>query len=459
MASVALINPPPRSGTYRHQPYMPIGLAYLAAVLERAGHDVKVLDCMALHKSFNDLKSELSSIKPDVVGITSMTPIVDSALEAASLAKEVCPESVVVMGGVHPTFMDEDILKKSVSVDVVVRGEGEHTITEIVYACSRGVDFSGILGITFRDGNKIFRNPDRPFIEDLDSLPRPAFKYFPIERYRVFGRRILPIVSSRGCPYQCSFCVTSRFFGKRVRMRSPEKVVDEVEWLIKEHGADAITFYDDTFTYSKERVEKICEGMLQRGIEVPWDCQTRADRIYPDLLKKMKKAGCQVITLGVESASQNTLKAVGKGTTIKQNEEAVKLIKDAGISVVTSIIIGYPGETLEDVQRTLNFLKRLKPDDAYVCIATPYPGTELYNLVKEKGWKMIEDWSKYDTLTPVFENPLINGDELLELRRKFYDEFYSVGYIFRQILKGSFYNRILARIAVNHIIWRLRLAF
>ncbi|MEM0313771.1 MAG: radical SAM protein [Candidatus Bathyarchaeia archaeon] len=457
-ASIALVNPPICEGGYRHQPYMPIGLAYLAAVLERAGHNVNVLDCAALSMSFQQFKTRIASLKPDIVGITAMTPTVGSALKVASLVKETLPSTLVVLGGVHPTFMDEEILREVAHVDVVVRGEGEQTIVDLVSSFEKRNGFKEVLGVTYREGDSVLRNPERPYIDNLDSLPRPGFKHFPLDKYRVFGRKILPVVSSRGCPFQCAFCVTSRVFGRKVRMRSPESVVDEIEWLIREFNVDAVTFYDDTFTFSRERVEKICDGLLERGIDVPWDCQTRADCISPELLEKMKKAGCQVITLGIESASQNTLKAVGKGTTLEQNEKAVRMIKEAGISVVASVIIGYPGESIDDVNHTLDFLKKLKPDDAYICIATPYPGTELYRMIKEKGWKMDEDWSKYDTLTPVFENPQIPAKMLLDVRRKFYDEFYSSTYILRQIFKGGFYNRVLARIAANHFVWRFKSA-
>ena len=456
MACIALVNPPVHEGRYRHQPYIPIGLAYVAAVLEGSGHTVEVLDCAALSMGFKELKERISSIKPDIVGLTAMTPTVGSALRVAGLVKETVPSALVVLGGVHPSFMDKQILKQTETVDAVVRGEGEYTMAELVSAYQRGEGFKGILGITFRNDNSIARNPDRPFIENLDALPRPALKYFPLEKYRIFGKKILPIVSSRGCPFQCSFCVTSRVFGRKVRMRSPESVVNEMIWLVEDLKADAITFYDDTFTFSRERVEKICEEIIARGLDVPWDCQTRADCISPELLRKMRKAGCQVITIGVESASQNTLKAIGKGTTPEQNKKAVEMIKKAGITVVTSVIIGYPGEDINDIYRTLKFVKDLKPDDAYICVATPYPGTELYRIVKEKGWTMLEDWSGYDTLTPVFDNPLISNEEILKARRRFYDEFYSPWYIIRQLFKGKFYNRVLARTAANHLIWRLK---
>lgn len=453
---VALINPPLSRRGYRHQPYLPIGLAYLAAVLEKNEHEVEVIDCPALRIDHEKLKTKIASIKPEMVGITSMTPTIHSVFTTSHIIKEACPEAPLILGGVHATFMEEQILSDVPEVDIVVRGEGEHTITELASMAANPDQLDKVAGIAFRKGEKIIRTTDRPFIEDLDALPYPALKHFLLEKYRVFGRKILPIITSRGCPFQCSFCVTSRVFGKKTRMRQPKKVVDELEWLRDEHGADAYTFFDDTFTLNRGRVHKICDEMIRRKVDVPWDCETRVDQISREVLAKMKKAGCQVVTLGIESGCQHILNAVNKRTSVEQNERGIRLVKEAGLSVVTSVIVGYPGETLETIKQTLDFIRRVKPDDAYVCVATPYPGTELYRLVIEKGWKMSPDWSQYDTVTPVFENPSIPGEKIVEVRKRFYDDFYSTFYILRQMSKVNFYNRILARIALNHFIWRIR---
>lgn len=392
MINAVLVNPPLLKERYRHQPYLPIGLAYLASILEADGHHVTVIDCPALNIDHSKLKSKLEDLKPDLVGITAMTPTIKSALICAEKAKEACQESLVVLGGPHASFMDREILSETPNVDVVVRGEGEQTLREIAYALEGKMEMQEIAGISARRNGEIFQTPNRPPIDDLEHLPRPSYKHFPLEKYRVFGRKIIPIMTSRGCPFQCSFCVTSRIFGKNVRMRSPKNVVDELEWLKVEFEAEAYSFFDDTFTLDMNRAQKICEEMTRRKINLPWDCQTRADRISRELLISMKKAYCEVITMGVESASPIVLKLIGKGISPEQNRKAIEMIKEVGISVVISLIIGYPGEKMEDIQRTLDFVYKAKPDDVYVCIATPYPGTKLYNIIKEKGWKMSPDW-------------------------------------------------------------------
>jgi len=459
MVNVVLINPPLLKERYRHQPYLPIGLAYLSAVLEADGHQVTVIDCPASNIDHSKLKDELERLNPDLVGITAMTPTIESALICAEKAKEARQESLVVLGGPHATFMDKELLSETSNIDIIVRGEGEQTLREIAHALEGKVRMHKIEGMTIKRGGEIYRTPDRQLIEDLDLLPRPSYKHFPLDKYRIFGRKIMPIMTSRGCPFQCSFCITSRIFGKKVRLRSPNNVVDELEWLKTEYDAEAYSFYDDTFTFNMERAEKICDEMVKRKIGLPWDCQTRADRISRELLAKMKRAGCEVITIGVESASSRILNLIGKGTTPEQNRKAVEMIKKMGISVVVSVIIGYPDEELNDIKQTLDFVARLKPDDVYVCIATPYPGTRLYYMIKERGWEMSLDWSLYDTLNPVFENPLIPKETLVSVRKEFYNRFYSPTYILRQTMKGGFYNRILARVALNHIFWRIRSVF
>ena len=239
-------------------------------------------------------------------------------------------------------------------------------------------------------------------------------------------------------------------------MRSVKNVVDEIEGLRDTYGADAFTFYDDAFTYDTQRALRICEEIKKRKIELPWNCQSRVDNVSKETLIKMREAGCEMVYMGVESGCQEILDAVGKLTSIQQNEKAIKWAKDAGMFVIISLVIGYPGETANTLEQTFDLIRRLKPDEVHLCVATPYPGTELYRLVQENGWKMSPDWSLYDTTNPVFENPTISKEKIWEMREKFLNEFYSPSYILSQMAKGNFYNRLLARIALSHLVWRIR---
>lgn len=456
---IALVNPPPLKGVYHHQLYLPLGLAYLAAVLEDANYEVKVIDCPAMGINHEKLGAELSSFEPLIVGITSMTPTIKSALLSANIAKKACPETMVVLGGPHVTFMDKEVLANEDAVDVVVRGEGEKTFLDLAQKSCSQKDLRKVAGITFRHNNEIVRNPDREYIQNLDELPRPSYKHFKLDKYRLFGRKILPVITSRGCPFQCSFCVTSRVFGKKFRARTSKSVLDELEWLKDVYDADAFTFYDDTVTFDQKRIIEICEEMRKRKIGLPWDCQTRVDRISKEILVKMKEAGCQQVFFGIESGSQKILDAVKKGTTVEQNERAIKLAKETGLFVAVSVIVGYPGETAETLKQTFNFLKKTKPDDAYICVATPYPGTELRNLIEKTGWKMSAEWQNYDTTIPVFENSILSDEDIKKLRQDFYNSFYSPTYILRHFVKRNFYSQIMARTALNHILWRVKSFF
>ena len=457
-SKLIFVNPPILKGSFRHQLYLPMGLAYLASFLEENGHEVKVIDCQALDLDHEKLKSEISSFEPDIVGVTSIASLTRSVLLAAKAAKETLPDVTVILGGPHATFMDEQIIAEEAAVDFVVRGEGELTLLEIAQNLHDSNKVDRIEGITFRRNKQVIRTPNRSFIQDLDKLPKPAYDHFELDRYRLFGKKLLPVITSRGCPFQCAFCVASRMFGKAYRMRSAGNVLDELEWLKNVHGAEAFTFYDDTLTFDKKRLLKICNGMKDRKIGLPWDCQTRVDQVSKEILAEMKAAGCQQVFFGVESGCQQILDAVNKKTSIEQNEKAIRMAKEAGLFVTISLMIGYPGETRDTLKQTLDFVQGSKPDDVYLCVATPYPGTELRSIVEKRGWKMSSNLDLYDTMTPVFENPDLPSEEIMKFRREFYNSFYSPSYILRQLLKRNSYSRMMARTAFNHILWRIKSA-
>jgi len=453
---VALVNPPLLPGIFRHHLVVPLGLAYLAAVLERARYEVRVFDCPPLGVNHGELGKMLADFCPDLVGVTCTTVTVPSALRVASVSKKYCSQALVVTGGPHVTFTDIEVLKNCPNVDVVVRREGERTFLKLVRCIAKGEKFYGVDGISFRKDGKIIRTSDSTLVQDLDRLPYPAYHLFPMDKYRIFGKKIMPIMTSRGCPFQCSFCVTSRMVGKRFRVRSPESVVDELEWLKNVHEADAFCFYDDTLTFDKKRIAEICDMIKRKKIGVPWDCQTRTDQVSKEILSGMADAGCQLVSFGVESGSQNILSRMGKGTTVEQNRKAIVWAKEAGLLVAISLIVGYPGETAETLKETLDFIWRMKPDDAYLCFAAPYPGTELRGMVSDLGWNMSQDWTHYDTLTPAFENPNLSNEYMEQVRRDFYNKLYSPLYVLRHFFKNNLYSRIMARTALNHIIWRMK---
>jgi radical SAM superfamily enzyme YgiQ (UPF0313 family) len=454
------VNTPLLEGVAHHPLFPPLGLAYMAAVLEQNGFEVRIMDCPVCEINHEKLEAELASFKPTLVGIGSMTPTIESALKSARVAKEACPDAKVVIGGPHATFMDRETLTGESAIDVVVRGEGEETLLELTNQLPNLPRLEDVKGITFRKGDQIIQTPGRPFVQNLDALPRPAYHLIPVDKYRIQGKKMMPIMTSRGCPYQCSFCVASQMFGARFRGRSPKNVLDELEWLRDEHGAEGLSFHDDTLAFDRKRIIEICNGIIERNIHLPWGCGTRADTVTREVLAKMRKAHCNEICFGVESGCQRIRDSLKKRVSTEQCENAIKWAKDEGIFVTMSVILGYPGETKATVKETLDLVCKAEPDDVWLCMATPYPGTELRALVESMGWKMSEDWTLYNTMNPIFEDPNLPAAEISKMRKEFYDKFYSPGYVFRQTVKGylrgNLYSKIMARTALNYMLWRVK---
>jgi radical SAM superfamily enzyme YgiQ (UPF0313 family) len=457
-ARVTLVNPPYPSGAPQSL-FIPLGIGYLAAVLEKNQYDVEVIDFQGLNPTRKQLEAELIKSRPDVVGVTTSTLTYNPALEIVKATKEVLPNCLTILGGPHATVLDEQTLSEAPEADVIVRGEGEQTMLELADLASKSElkKLQEVEGITFRKNGEIVRTKDRAFIQNLDELPHPAYEHFLVGKYRISGRLYLPIITSRGCPFQCTFCLASKMCGKRFRTRSPKKVVAELEWLRDVHGADIFAFYDDTFTFDQQRAFEICEEMEKRGVNLPWDCRTRVDRISPEVLAKMRDANCQLIHFGVESGNQKMLDAMKKGTTVEQNARGIKMAKDAGISVAISVVVGYPGETVDMLRQTFDFIRKTAPDYVYVCQAIPYPGTELSDRLKELGWAVSTEWNRYDEQSQVFENPVLSPQKIDEMRGNFYDSFFSPAYFLRKSLKRDFYSQTMARAALNHLLWRIKI--
>jgi radical SAM superfamily enzyme YgiQ (UPF0313 family) len=456
---ITLINPPINPEAFVDYQNPLIGLAYMAAVLEKNGHKVSVIDCPPFNTTNEGLMKEITHIKPDIIGITTVTATFPSIIETAHIIKKSYPNVPIILGGPHATIMDKQILEEHTKIDIVIRHEGEKTIVELAH-CISNYGLKGlhkVTGITFKKDGQVVRTPDRPLIQDLDELPYPAYKYFPLNKYRIFGKIILPVLTSRGCPYTCTFCMVPQLFGQRIRVRSPKNVVDELEWLRDTYRAGAFTFNDENFTHDKKRVIKICEEIKRRKVGIPWNCQTRVDHVTKKLLAKMREANCQLISFGVESGCQKILNSVSKQTTIEQNEKAVGWAKEAGMSVAISLIFGYPGETEDTLMQTLNFIRKVEPDDVFLYLATPYPNIELRNHIKDLGWKTSKEWSNYEMQTPAFENPLLSFKQINKIRETFYNNLYSPAYILRQLMKGTLYNKIMAETALHQLLWRMKL--
>ncbi len=343
---VALISPPPASQwAFVDYQYPLIGLAYVAAVLEKDGHQVMVIDCPPQHLTYKHIDQEISQFQPDIVGITSVTATFTSALKVAQNTKQVCPQALVVLGGPHVTIADDQFLLQHPEVDVVVKGEGEQTIVELAHYVSGQKNLNDIAGIAFSKNGQLIHTANRPCIQNLDELPYPAYHYFPLIKYRIFKKIGVPMLTSRGCGSGCSFCLVPQIAGIVLGHELQQSIVNELEYVKNRYHIDFVTFNDEIFTYDRKRVLEICSEIKQRKIKVPWDCQTRVDLVSKELLHTMKDANCQLINFGVESANQGILNAMAKGTTVQQNAAAIRMAKEAGLSVTVSLVLGYPGET------------------------------------------------------------------------------------------------------------------
>jgi anaerobic magnesium-protoporphyrin IX monomethyl ester cyclase len=441
---IILINPPAlkvESCSLLGITVPPLGLAYLAAVLEKEGHLVKIIDAPVLKASLHQVERELECNQPGMIGVTSTTPTIYEALSVIKVAKKVCPNAVTVLGGPHASFLASETLKGCRELDVTCRGEGEKTILELVRAVEQKESLSNVKGIVFRSGENIIETMPQPWIKDLDSLPFPARHLLPMDKYTILGKKstIGNIISSRGCPFYCTFCESSLLFGRMFRARSPKNVVDEMKQLINEYHPKTIEFSDDLFTLNMKRTETICDEIRRRGLDIPWACSSRVDTVSRSLLRKMKKAGCILIYYGVESGSQRVLNLMRKHIKIEQIIKAIKWTKEVGIEILASFIIGFPGETREDMQKTIAFAKRLDVDYAQFSFATPYPGTELYQMAKEKGLLLTEDWSQYTAGKPVIAVDNSTKDDLTKLLKKAYQKFYlSPKLLLRHLSKRRF---------------------
>lgn len=442
---VLFVNPPQTASKYKFMGVIapPLGIAYMAGVLQENNIDVEILDASAEDMDFKDVEKELLKRKPDLVALTALTPTIGRALETAQVVKETLPDSIVVMGGYHPTFNFIETLEDE-NVDIVIRGEGEYIMLNLVQALENQSSLHDVKRIVFEDKNskEIVVNPEAPLIQDLDELPFPALNLLPMKKYRLLDMdtHMTTMITTRGCPMQCSFCSSAAMHGKKIRERSVENIVDEIEYLKTNYDIDTIAFMDDTFTLKKRKVMAICDEILKRNIEIMWGCTSRVDTLDEKLLKKMKEAGCITIFIGVESADQQQLDNMCKNTTIAKIENAFKIAHKLKIRTIASVALGMPGDTKEIMNKTVKFVHKLKPNYAIYSLATPYPGTRFYKEAFEKNLIKIKDWSKYTLITPILETIDCSLNDMRKIQAKAFMKFYlRPHYIIRQFLQDGPY--------------------
>lgn len=369
----------------------------------------------------------------------------EDGLKMAEIAKNTKPDCITVFGGIHPTIFPEEVLNNKY-IDVVCVGEGETTMLELIQTMSKGEGLNKVAGILYKENGKIIKNQARPLIQNLDDVPFPARDLLPMHDYlftqvgRVGWELPSPstsMITSRGCPFQCTFCSSHLTFGRKVRYRSPRNVVDEIEHMVNKYKVKGISFVDDTFTLNSKRTSAICSEIISRGINVQWMCMGRVDTTSKELLEDMKKAGCISIGYGIESGSQHVLdEYIKKNISLEAAQKAIKITKEVGLTSVAYFMIGTPGETIDDIHKTIEFAKKLNPDAVNFSITIPMPGTEMFNIANKMGTIKVNSFRDYDFSNyPIFESQNLPKEKVFELHNKADGQFYMrFSYITGQIL-------------------------
>ena len=440
---IALLNPPAADVPWfgdKANFEAPLGLATLAAYARQSGHHPTIIDVAAERLSADDVVERLAILRPALVGITATTVVMPRATEIAVRLQARLPEILVVLGGKHISVIPEDVYEQPQPVfDVAVIGEGEETLLELMRALERQGSKQALLadpdgleqirGIAFQRDGRMVRTPPRPLIQALDDLPFPARDLLPMHRYQPVGNRYrrLPavsIVAIRGCPYPCTFCSEAR---TTVRFTKPARVVAEIEHVIEQYGAREITFWDDTITLNKKWVHELCDLIIEKRLDISWSCFAVIKTITPELLAKMKAAGCWNIFYGIETPDEGLKKQI-RSQKFDSNDhvrEVIRQTRAAGLEVRAAFLIGLPGETPDLAMKTLRMAIELEPDYAQWNYTVPYPRTELWNEMGEHGRLLARHWGEFSNWYPSYlPFAYRSAEELVRIRSHILRRFY-----------------------------------
>jgi radical SAM superfamily enzyme YgiQ (UPF0313 family) len=417
--------PPENAPWYLGRKFPPLGLSYVAAALGKTGFEVQVLDNYLLKLPIADVQNHVKKLNPEIVGITCSSATYHKCVETAAAIKAVSPHTKIVVGGWHPSYMPDSMLDHP-EIDYVVMGEGERAMVELATYLIKGereMVLGAVAGVAYKRGGKILKNTPK-FINNLDDIPFPARHLLPMHLYErkmefldVEPVDIMSII--RGCPFNCAFCETRKMWGPACRFFSPQRVVDEIKFLRDKYGSKGIYFINDNFTIRKRETIELCELLKKENIDLQWICDTRADMISPELLVKMREAGCKTIWFGVESGSPRILERINKHIPLEQTEKAFKMCRKENIQIACSFILGIPGETLEDMDATLKFAKKLNPDLCQFNIFIAYPDSSLYEEILQSG-----KYDKLDDFLLAAKTDEFDFKKLMEIQRRFHKEFH-----------------------------------
>lgn len=425
------------------QVYPLLSHSLLGALGKQAGKKVEILDLGIIADWQKALTDKLKEFRPDMVCMTSTTTLFPEVAEVSFFIRRIVGNGVtLIVGGPHATALPEDSLRQS-AFDILVAGEGEPAFTAIV----SGLSYSDIPGVYYKDGEEIRSTPGYSTVEDINTLPYPAYELYDLNKYNFLAPKMVvratPManyMASRGCYGSCSYC-NKNIFGRKVRYKTPEVVIDEIKYLLKA-GIRELRFVDDMFTANMKKARRICELILENNLKFSWNLASgvRVDCIDGDFLKLAKRAGCYQIGFGFESGDQKSLDSVNKGTTIEQAYKAMEAVNEAGLESVGFFMLGLPADTEDSLKKTIDFAKKLSPTFAKVTITVPFPGTKLFSDYESQGLIKSKDWSKYNfhDIKDIYRHPTLS----IETLERYYHKFYYSYYLRPSYLTRTFVNSL-----------------
>ncbi len=415
--------PPSNAPWFHGKRLPPLGLMYVAAALEQAGHEVQMLDNYLMQQSTEEVQQLVLKLQPAIVGITCGSATYKKCVETAKAIKQVVPGCKIVVGGWHASYMPESLLETP-EIDYAVMGEGEQAITELAAFILKGdlVGASNVAGVVSRSPSGVIKNECK--FMNMDELPFPARHLLPLEKYdrniEFLKAKPADVMSiSRGCTFSCGFCETKKLWGNINRQFSPQRVMAEVNDLVAKYGTRGIYFINDNFTMRKNQTAELCDLMIKSKLDLEWVCDTRVNLVNQEILNKMASAGCKTIWFGVESGSQKVLDHINRGITLEQTEEAFKMCRKAGIQVACSFMLGMPSETKEDLMVSYRFADKLDADWCQFNVFIAYPDSPLWRQMLETG-----KYTQLDDFLYSYKTDKFDYDELMRIQKQFFRDYH-----------------------------------
>jgi len=404
----------------------PLSLAQSAAVLREAGFEVLAADAPTQGWNLPEFLDHLTAAQPRLVVLATSTPSFPQDVVTIEEIRRVLPDAVIAAIGIHVSVLPEDSFAHAPSLDAIIRGEPEFSLRDLAESLKTKDRIEARPGISVRLNGKIEHGPDRGYIDDLDAMPFPAWDLFPVAEYRLpfVGRPFLLVTTARGCPYQCTFCVAKSYYGQRVRRRSTQRIIEEIQWAGERFGIRDFFFWSESTTLGRTAMLELCQEVRKLSPPVHWVCNSRVDHVDDELLATMRAAGCWMLSFGIESANQGVLDRSMKKQTVEQTRTAVALARKHRFQIAGHFVLGLPGDTKQTLAETLELALDLDLDYAQFYCAAPWPGSDLYQEAQASGWIDNHGWASFDQSHAILNYPHLSSDEIQSFRDRAVKAFY-----------------------------------